>query len=285
MTQHLKDRAKTIRDATDIGQNTAYVVGSVLCDIIDSISSGGDITQEQAAAIENLSKQIHAEVDRAKTAENANASKISTNANNIQSNLQSIASNKKSISELSSKITSNTTKISTVSDEVDDLKKRLSTANNNIDKVSEDVSTNRKNITSLRNSLNTIIGAEDTTKAIDTFNEIVKFLASFEKTDTLESIIAGLNKAIAEKYDKNEAVKELSAIRAIITANENKITNLTNIQEEHGTAISSLSSRMDEAEGSINSILSKDVYLTQTEYDKISIKDENKTYFVYEEDV
>ena len=285
MTQQLKDRAKTIRDATDIGQNTAYVVGSVLCDIIDSISSGGDITQEQAAAIENLSKQIHAEVERAKTAENANASKISTNANNIQSNLQSIASNKKSISELSSKITSNTTKINTVSDDVDDVKKRLSTTNNNIAKVCEDVSTNRKNIASLRNSLNTIIGTEDTTKAIDTFNEIVKFLASFEKTDTLESIIAGLNKAIAEKYDKNEAAKELSAIRAIITANEKKITNLTNVQEEHGAAISGLSSRMDEAECSINSILSKDVYLTQTEYDKISIKDENKTYFVYEEDV
>ena len=57
-------------------------------------------------------------------------------------------------------------------------------------------------IARIQSSIDELMGADDVTVAINTFNEIVAFLDSVENTETLAGIIAGLNTAIAAKYTK-----------------------------------------------------------------------------------
>lgn len=59
-------------------------------------------------------------------------------------------------------------------------------------------------IARIQAAIDTMMGADDVTDAIDTFREIVSFLDSVEDTETLAGIIAGLNTAIAAKYTKPE---------------------------------------------------------------------------------
>ena len=59
-------------------------------------------------------------------------------------------------------------------------------------------------IARIQAAIDTMMGADDVTDAIDTFREIVAFLDSVEDTETLAGIIAGLNTAIAAKYTKPE---------------------------------------------------------------------------------
>lgn len=60
-------------------------------------------------------------------------------------------------------------------------------------------------IARIQSSIDALMGADDVTVAINTFNEIVAFLDSVENTETLAGIIAGLNTAIAAKYTKPDA--------------------------------------------------------------------------------
>lgn len=56
-------------------------------------------------------------------------------------------------------------------------------------------------ITSLQNQFNALVNA-DADAAIDTFNEIVAFLAGLENTETLEGILADISTQISGKMDK-----------------------------------------------------------------------------------
>lgn len=62
---------------------------------------------------------------------------------------------------------------------------------------------------SLQSQLNTLVNG-DVTSAIDTFNEIIAFLASVEDTESLSSIIATIEQHIATKQDK---INDLNSIR------------------------------------------------------------------------
>lgn len=61
-----------------------------------------------------------------------------------------------------------------------------------------------------------LMGANDVTDAIDTFNEIVAFLARVENRETLAGIIAGLNTSIAAKYTKPERGIPYSDLDALV---------------------------------------------------------------------
>ena len=77
-------------------------------------------------------------------------------------------------------------------------------------------------IARIQSSIDALMGADDVTVAINTFNEIVAFLDSVENTETLAGIIAGLNTAIAAKYtmpstripttDLSDEVRDLLAL-------------------------------------------------------------------------
>lgn len=77
-------------------------------------------------------------------------------------------------------------------------------------------------IARIQSSIDELMGADDVTVAINTFNEIVAFLDSVENTETLAGIIAGLNTAIAAKYtmpstripttDLSDEVRDLLAL-------------------------------------------------------------------------
>lgn len=68
-----------------------------------------------------------------------------------------------------------------------------------------DDTTIKEQIQGLQNSLNTLVGG-NATDAIESFNEIVAFLASIKDTQTLGGIINGINQAIAAVEAKIQAV-------------------------------------------------------------------------------
>ena len=62
----------------------------------------------------------------------------------------------------------------------------------------------------LRSDLDTLVSG-DTTKAIDSYNDVIAFLAGIEDSESLEGIIAAIEKQIASKQDK---IADLAAIRS-----------------------------------------------------------------------
>lgn len=66
---------------------------------------------------------------------------------------------------------------------------------------------------------------DNVTAAIDKFNEIVAFLVNIENTQTLESILAGINTAIGAKYTKpNDGIPASDLAAAIQTTLTNAAT-------------------------------------------------------------
>lgn len=61
----------------------------------------------------------------------------------------------------------------------------------------------------LRSDLDTLVSG-DTTKAIDSYNDVIAFLAGIEDSESLDGIIAAIEKQIAAKQDE---IADLAAIR------------------------------------------------------------------------
>lgn len=116
-----------------------------------------------------------------------------------------------------------------------------------------DDTTINEQIQGLRDSLNTLVGG-DTSSAIESFNEIVAFLASIEDTQTLGGVINGINQAIAEVEAKiptvptkiselendsgfitSEAIPDLSecAKKSDIPTKTSQLENDSNFLTEH----------------------------------------------------
>lgn len=109
------------------------------------------------------------------------------------------------IADVVNKVTKEEGKGLSTNDFTDALKNKLDGLSNYNDKAVRDL------IDGLTSRLNTLVGSEDATTAIDTFNEIVSFLANIQDTQTLEGILNGINLAIGGKQD---AISDLAAIRS-----------------------------------------------------------------------
>lgn len=101
-------------------------------------------------------------------------------------------------------------------------------------------------VQSLQQQLNTLLSG-DASSAIDNFNEIIAFLANVEDSETLEGIIAGLNKSIAD-------------VQAKIPTKTSQLTNdsrfLTSHQDLTGYATEDwVSGQITAAIGSANELL------------------------------
>jgi len=86
--------------------------------------------------------------------------------------------------------------------------------------------TARAAIAMLQSALDAITNGDSTAQVIDTFNEVVAFLANTSDSSTLQGIIAGLNTAIAAKYTKPEtgipATDLAQAVQTILNSVANK---------------------------------------------------------------
>ena len=106
-------------------------------------------------------------------------------------------------------------------DFTDELKSKLESLNNYDDTMV------RESITTLENTLNTLMGGNVTT-AIESFNEVVAFLANIEDSKTLEGIIGGIQKTISDF--KTETNGKIQAIESSVSSQQKDI-------EEHKKAV------------------------------------------------
>lgn len=89
-------------------------------------------------------------------------------------------------------------------------------------------------LAALQTQLNTLVNA-DADAAINTFNEIIAFLAGVENTDTLDGIIAGINTEIAKKADKGDSIKNITRSGNTFTATRADGTTFTFTQTDNNT--------------------------------------------------
>ena len=90
-------------------------------------------------------------------------------------------------------------------------------------------------ISSVKNTLDTLIGSDDTTQVIDTFNEIIAFLDTFKNNDSLASIIATLRNEI-QSWVLNQSYLVASDIehkadRSEVIALDTKIGDLDDLDD------------------------------------------------------
>lgn len=99
-----------------------------------------------------------------------------------------------------------------IKSEVEDINSKINTENTNIKSIIQDLETKvNTEDTNIKTQLNTLIERFNTlvdsnsTEAIDTFNEIIEFLKDIDDTNSLKSIIAGIQKNISDGDDKLKA--------------------------------------------------------------------------------
>lgn len=87
--------------------------------------------------------------------------------------------------------------------------------------------TARAAIAMLQSALDAITNGDSTAQVIDTFNEVVAFLANTSDSSTLQGIIAGLNTSIATKYTKPStgipSTDLAQAVQSILNSVANKV--------------------------------------------------------------
>lgn len=104
---------------------------------------------------------------------------------------------------LNDKVSKETGKGLSSEDFTAELKKKLDSLSNYDDSAIV-IAVNR-----LRSDLDTLVSG-DTTKAIDSYNDVIAFLAGIEDSESLDGIIAAIEKQIAAKQDE---IADLAAIR------------------------------------------------------------------------
>lgn len=103
-------------------------------------------------------------------------------------------------------------------------------------------------ITAVSNAIDALTGAADTTAAIDTFNEIIAFLGTFQNTDNLASVLSALKAEIEQwvegknyltehqdisgKADKTVSATELPADGVLIAGTSYKLGIVTSLNIE-----------------------------------------------------
>lgn len=92
----------------------------------------------------------------------------------------------------------------------------------------------RQKVNDLSDALDALVGTEDATKAIDTFNEVVAFLKNVENTEDLSGIIGAIEQQIADKQDA------LVSGQTIKTINGQSVLGSGDIEIEGGGSVDTL---------------------------------------------
>ena len=94
----------------------------------------------------------------------------------------------------------------------------------------------RNLVNKTQSALDALIGSKDTTKAIDTFNEVIKFLSSFDNTDSLPSVLSSLTKDIQAWVKSQEYLTQ----HQDLSGYQQTIADLATIREDSKRGASAL---------------------------------------------
>lgn len=121
----------------------------------------------------------------------------------------------------------------------------------------------------LQVQLNTIVDG-DASAAIESFNEIIAFLANIEDTETLEGVIAGINTHISSKADKSQTITDISRNGTTFTATRADGSAFTFTQQDSDTTYSNKTAVSGGTEESLVTTGEKYIWNTKGTYSKPS---------------
>lgn len=186
----IKQQAAAVKNATQVGENTAERVGGALAGL-------ADIAEQQDSKLSDLSENV--------SIKDEEGTVVETPFRYIQNEefiFAKVDANNKLLFGIQWDGTPKFSKTSAVEDRL------------------------QSQVTLLAEKVASIMGDEDTTNVIDTMNELKKFFAEIENTQTLTSILANLDKATIKDEEGNvqdtpfRVIENEEFIMAIVDADD-----------------------------------------------------------------
>ena len=131
---------------------------------------------------------------------------------------------------------------------LDALRTRVSTNEGNIATNADDIATLQDDLQSVASALNTLSGSGDTTAVIDTFNEVVDFLAGINNNEKLTGKLNELRNLCQDNYEDIGRLKE-DVSQITQTVDENR-----ELQNSQAEAIESLQGGLGEAQNELGEL-------------------------------
>lgn len=128
------------------------------------------------------------------------------------------------------------------------LKARVSQGEGRIDTNESDIATLQDDLQSVAQALNALSGSGDTTAVIDTFKEVVDFLAGITNDETLSAKLMELKGLLKDHGDDIEGLKE-QVTQITQTVDEDR-----ELQNAQGTAISQMQKDLSEAQNELGEL-------------------------------
>lgn len=128
------------------------------------------------------------------------------------------------------------------------LKARVSQGEGRIDTNESDIATLQDDLQSVAQALNALSGSGDTTAVIDTFKEVVDFLAGITNDETLSAKLMELKGLLKDHGDDIEGLKE-QVTQITQTVDEDR-----ELQNAQGTAISQMQKDLGEAQNELGEL-------------------------------
>ena len=226
----LKNQANLIRYEDGDGENTAERVGKVISEIIENadqslttettervqqynaLQQSVTIASNTATTAYNEAKDAKSKVATAQST--ANAAK--TTADAAKGDLTELTGEVGGIATrlgaaegaINAEMSERQTAVAALQAALEALKTRVTTAEGGIATNSSDIATLQDDLQSVASALNALSGSGDTTAVIDTFNEVVDFLAGITNNDKLTGKLNELRNLCQDNYEDIGRLKE-----------------------------------------------------------------------------
>lgn len=128
------------------------------------------------------------------------------------------------------------------------LKTRLTTAEGGVATNASDIASLQDDLQRVAHALNTLSGSGDTTAVIDTFKEVVDFLAGITNDETLSAKLMELKGLLKDHGDDIEGLKE-QVTQITQTVDEDR-----ELQNAQGTAISQMQKDLSETQNELGEL-------------------------------
>lgn len=152
-----------------------------------------------------------------------------------------------------------------------DVTKQLTPINDNIKSLNQKTDTIGKSLNTVESKINNLIGSDVRNGAIDTFNDVQRFLSNISDSSTLTELLkknsggSSISPDVLENYYTKEVVDNVSTdistkinkINNKLTSDKQKIDNNTISNQNTSSRLNDVSSRLNDSSSRINDVSSK----------------------------
>lgn len=152
-----------------------------------------------------------------------------------------------------------------------DVTKQLTPINDNIKSLNQKTDTIGKSLNTVESKINNLVGSDVRNGAIDTFNDVQRFLSNISDSSTLTELLkknsggSSISPDVLENYYTKDVIDNVSTdistkinkINITLTSDKQKIDNNTISNQNTSSRLNDVSSRLNDSSSRINDVSSK----------------------------